>query len=292
MKRRDLVLSVLFVVVVGCLSVIAWLAGNGKLSFAPWNTISPNNKTGKAQGGLLGNKTGKAASGEAKTTAAQMKPSDDILYLTQPVTRLYGKIDKVEGDTVSLTQRFSLPLPDGTSAKRDITFKIVVTPSTKIVRLATYIPYLFQNLPPKPDEVLSLKALTPDMVASIVTKEDVRLVRAGKLEATAMEISQVSNTLEGSVLTIQGNTLTLKAGRPILPAAIAGPERAAGEETYTVLVNAQTEISRKNTSFSPPVPEKLDLAALKPGVLLTVYTKEDTAFNTRVSALRIEPKSP
>lgn len=247
------------------LSLLAWFAGTGKIA-APF---SKQTVTRPTTGFLATNLPAPAA-------------SPDILYLTQPVTKLFGRITKVENGTLSLTQRFSL----ADTGTKDLTFSLALTPQTKIVRLATFVPYLLKTVPPLPDEVLTLKELIPGMVAAVTTNADLRLASQAAVEATAIEVTRVSNTITGTITKIGGNSLTVKAAPPALPAAI--PPLAtplAKEELYTVAVTPETEISRSGKGQ----PEKLSLADVAVGKTVAVWTRQDVALATSVTALRIEP---
>ncbi len=265
------------VIVGGTLSVLAWFTGTGKIAppFTKQAVPAPDAASRPSSGGFLASLgLGKQPEANANLPAA----SPDILYLTQPVTKLFGRITKVEGSTLSLTQRFSLT-PTGT---KDLTFTLTVTPQTKIVRLATYVPYLLKTVPPQPDEVLSLKELVPGMVAAITTNADLRLASEAAVEATAIEVTRVSNTITGTVTKIGGNNLTVKAAPPVLPASV--PPTApplATEALWTVAVTPQTEISRAVGA--------VPLSELTPGKTIAVWTREDVALATSVTALRIEP---
>lgn len=275
MKKTFLIGAGLVAATVG-LSLLAWFGGTGKIAlpFSRQAVPAPAPGTRASSGFLASLGLGKQPPAQTNLPAA----SPDILYLTQPVTKLFGRITKVEGNTLSLTQRFSLAANAGT---KDLTFTLTVTPRTKIVRLASYIPYLFKTVPPQPDEVLSLKELVPGMVAAVTTNADLRLSSQESVEATSVEVTRVSNTITGTVTGIQGNSLTIKAPPPTLPAAIPATTPPVKEHIYTVAVTPQTEISRSGKALS--------LSDVAPGQTVTVWTGADVAMDTAVTALRLEP---
>lgn len=277
MKKTFLIAAGLAIATIG-LSVLAWFAGTGKIAvpFSRQTVSVPAPGTSPSSRGFLAS-LGLGKQAPANPNLAPAVASPDILYLTQPVTKLFGRITKVEGNTLSLTQRFSL----ADAGAKDLTFSLALTPKTKIVRLATYVPYLLKTVPPQPDEVLTAQELVPGMVAAVTTNADLRLASQGSVEATTIEVTRVSNTITGIVTNIQGNSLTVKAPPPALPAAIPATTPQVLEALYVVTVTPQTEISRSGKALS--------LSDVKTGNTVTVWTHEDVALTTTVTALRIEP---
>src|SRR5450759_1518457 len=84
--------------------------------------------------------------------------SPNILYITQPVNTLSGKVEKVAGNAILISSQYSLlqtapivitvmpgqPPIIPTPQIKTITYKLLVTDKTQISQPASYINYLFK----------------------------------------------------------------------------------------------------------------------------------------------------
>jgi len=116
-----------------------------------------------------------------------------------------------------------------------------------------------------------------------------------------INLPPIINTLNGKIVNITNNTLTLKAFAPVAAAppmiALDTAPPTPQEKEYTIYITQDTEISRNvyGTNMTPgepptpPKPEKLTLADLKADMRATVYTVEDVIETQTLTALRIEP---
>lgn len=229
---------------------------------------------------------------------AKITVSDNILYLTQPVTTFSGKIEKIEGNTIFVSQTFTLPktnqpqaisaslnqspIPLPTPQTKTITFKVVITKDTQIAHPSPSIPYLFKSSSPLLPSPLAVKDLKVGELVTVLTTKDLRTLQGDTIEATSIILPLFSNTVSGRIITIQGNTFTLRVVFP--SAAITQPPK---ETLYTITITSDTEISRYDQSNKP---ERLTLSDLNPDMDVTVYTDSDVTTETQLRALRIEPQ--
>ena len=249
--------------------------------------------------------------------------SPNILYLTSPVNSLSGKVEKIEGNAVSISSQYALlqtapiaitvmpnqPPVMPTPQIKTITYKLLVTDKTQISQPTANINYLFKTITP-PSAPGFPTASTPNLTVknikvgqyiTVNSQDDLRTLLKNTFEATMINLPPIINTLNGKIVNITNNTLTLKAFAPVAAAppmiALDTAPPTPQEKEYTIYITQDTEISRNvyGTNMTPgepptpPKPEKLTLADLKADMRATVYTVEDVIETQTLTALRIEP---
>ena len=249
--------------------------------------------------------------------------SPNILYLTSPVNSLSGKVEKIEGNAVSISSQYALlqtapiaitvmpnqPPVMPTPQIKTITYKLLVTDKTKISQPASNINYLFKTITPSgapgfptaSTPNLTVKNIKVGQYITVNSQDDLRTLLKNTFEATMINLPPIINTLNGKIVNITNNTLTLKAFAPVAAAppmiALDTAPPTPQEKEYTIYITQDTEISRNvyGTNMTPgepptpPKPEKLTLADLKADMRATVYTVEDVIETQTLTALRIEP---
>lgn len=217
--------------------------------------------------------------------------SKNILALTQPVTFLSGTVEKVEGQTITVSYKPMLPqianvatTLSPTPKSVTITYQVAVSDKTTISKLVPYISYLFKAISPAPPVKLSIRDIKVGQSISVTSMVDLRTLSGNVFEAAAINIPLV-NVLYGKIVQLGGNTLTIKAFPPSVPGAAA----LLKEKEYTIHISSETEISRNNLIGSSPKPEKLSASDLKKDMQVSVYTDTDVTNGTVFTALRIEP---
>lgn len=240
--------------------------------------------------------------------------SPNILYITQPVTSFSGIVDKIEGNRLFVSQKQTLtqnivpgaainasisPSPLPTPKTVIVTYQVVTSDKTQISQTAPYINYLFKTITPGPAPKLTIKDVKIGQYVTVNSQADLRTLASDTFEATTINLSPITNTLNGKIISLEGNTLTLKAFTPV--ASIANPGSAAPatpkEKEYTITITQETEISRMSYNASmtpgetptPPKSEKLAISDLKKDMQVTAYTAEDVTTSQNLTALRIEP---
>lgn len=248
--------------------------------------------------------------------------SSNILYITQPVTSFSGKVEKIEGNAVSVSSQYSLPqtapivitvIPGQppimpTPQVKTITYKLLITGKTQISQPPLNVNYLFKTTTPPgapalpaatTTSKLTIKDIKVGQNITMSSQTDLRVLSGDMFEAMTINLPQIANTLNGKIVNIEGNTLTLKAPAPISGAmgtvnAVAGSSQ---EKEYRINMTSDTEISRMSPPVAvkagempqPPQNEKLALSDLKKDMQVTVYTAQDVIENKELTALRIEP---
>ena len=246
----------------------------------------------------------------------------NLLFLTSPITSFSGKVDKISGNSVWISQSFTLsqampgammppaveagkagPSPTAlpTPITKVLTFKVNIDQNTQISRPQNYINYLLITVTPAPPPKLTVKDIKAGQMISINTNSDLRTLKSNEFTATSIQLPQVPNTINGKISAISGNTLKVKSSSQpaMMPGTNTSPEPPK-EIEYTVTVTNDTEISRysqvgpakENTTFTPPEPEELALSDLKVDMQVTVYTDVDVTSAQKFTALRIEPFLP
>ncbi len=227
-------------------------------------------------GALLG-------AGQGKSSG---KVSPDILFFTQPVTNLSGKVEKVSGNSVWVSTQYTLSnfgapaaVPQAgaagqvipTPVVKNITFKVNITSATSINRPPVNIPYLLKNqnasLPvqalispaqvgkeiavniPTQQPQITVKDIKSGQFISVTTSTDLRQAIAYDVSATSIQLPPIVNTLNGKITKLSNNSFTMSG---ILPTngsfgPVAGTVAPPKTEEFVVNVTQDTEISR----FSP-----------------------------------------
>lgn len=247
--------------------------------------------------------------------------SPNILSLTQPITTFSGVVEKIEGNKLivskkqTVVQSIEPPIPSPTiytsvtpsliptPKVTSITYQVVITDKTSIVQSVPPINYLFQTSNSSPvAHKLTMKDIMIGQYITVSTQADLRTLRGNQFDAVVLNLPQKQNTLYGKITRLDKNTLGLRAFQPLFTSPdIQNTTLVAQEKDFTITVPQDIEISRMsyNTAStasalasSSSAPEKFALSDLKVGMQVTVFTDEDVAVYTKVTALRIEPVSP
>lgn len=245
--------------------------------------------------------------------------SPNILYLTQPVNFFSGIVDKIEGNKLTVSQKLIasqnlLPVaanPLGKTAPLPapkvvtITFKVVISDKTQISQPLSIVNYLFKTvtppavgapglLPADSAPKMTVKDIKVGQMITVNTIKDLRTLTGDTFEATTVNLPQVANTLNGKIVTLEGNVLTIKGFSQTM--AVAAPAAVPKEKNYIINITQDTEISRNiydsnvnSGTLIAPKPEKLSIGDLKKNMQVTVYTAEDVTESQTLTALRIEP---
>lgn len=252
-----------------------------------------------------------------KKRVPQKSISPNILLITQPVTSFSGIVEKIKGNIVTISQKVieqsqiapplaqtntTSPIPFPTPVIKTIAYNVLISEKTVISQAPSYINYLFISPTPAPQTKLSVQDIKKGRTISVNTNVDLRTLSANEFEATAVNLPQITNTLNGKIVSLTDNTLTLKAFAPVTAAIGAGnaAPSAPQEKEYRVTLTSDTEISRMlyGAPAAPgeipqlPKAEKLAPSDLKKDMQATVYTAQDVSENKELTALRIEPIIP
>lgn len=290
------------------------IVGGSALLIGVLGFILVQGKTGGLKGMGLGKGTGAV--------------SPDILFFTQPVTNLSGKVEKVSGNSIWVSTQYTLSnfgapaaVPQAgaagqvmpTPVVKNITFKVNVTSTTSINRPPANIPYLLKNqnagLPvqketaatvPTQPPLITVKDIKSGQFISVTTSTDLRQAISYDVFATSIQLPPMVNSLNGKITKISNSSFTMSG---ILPTngsfgPVAGTVAPPKTEEFVVSVTQDTEISRYSPITQvkegelpkPPQAEKLSLSDLKEDMAVTVYTDVDITENKKFTALRIDPQ--
>lgn len=258
-------------------------------------------------------KTGFQFAGAGKGTS----PSANVLFLTSPITSFNGKVDKVQGNSVWVSQQFTLyqggsmmppaaappaagssPTTIPTPATKVVSFKVNITANTQINRPSNFIPYLVKTVTPAPPPKLSIKDIKVGQPVTVNTNSDLRTLSTDEFDALSIQLPQSQNSLNGKISKISGNGFIMKAFGP--QPYVMGISPVPPKETeYTITLTSNTEISRYKYQEPPkpgeamlpatPKPEEFTLADLAADMQVTVFTAEDVTSTQKLTAMRIEP---
>ncbi len=247
-----------------------------------------------------------------KTTEANLP---DILFLTSPVTEFTGKVDKVSGNTIWVSGKYSITppptLPNNPTNRpgqvitvpplpptKTLTYKVNIASFTQITRPDITVTYLLNKNTPTPTPKLTVSDIKTGQMVTVSVTRDLRSNSSKEVEAYTIKLPPFMNKLTGKITSIKSNEglIILKA---LTPARVVmnEPTTAPVENEYAVSVTQATEISLMGTaetpktgvSPKPPKPIKYEITDLKEGNQITVYADSDVIDNHKIKALRIEP---
>lgn len=252
----------------------------------------------------------------SKISPDKQSISPNILALTQPVTYFSGKVEKISGNTLTVTQSITstqpmlpptanpgAPLP--TPKITTVTYSVLVSDTTQISQSTSYTPYLIKTNKPEtaPVSKLSIKNIKVGQYVSVSILEDLRTLKGNTLKATMINLPQIVNYLNGKIVSVAGNALTIKAFAPSAGGPMGTADTAASapqEKDYVITLTSATEISYMPynagmptaETATPPKAKVLTVSDLKKDMQVTVYTAEDVIESSKLSALLVNPIMP
>lgn len=197
--------------------------------------------------------------------------SPDILSLTSPIYSLTGVVEKVEGNTLTISYQNSR---EGATNKK-LVYKVLITDKTTITsplsQSGIHLPgeATFSS----PNISYTIKNIRVGESAAVGTATDLRQLTTGKFEASTVVLVSRSTSLEGTITQIDGQTLII---------------HTATNKDYRITVNKQTMISQIVDGSPRAEAKLLTLGNLKPEMVVAVTTNNDLAETTVAQALRIE----
>lgn len=239
----------------------------------------------------------------------------DILFLTNPVTEFTGKVDKVSGNTIWVSGKYSItppptPVNNPTNAPgqvitipplpptKTLSYKVNIASYTQITRPDITVVYLFNKNTPIPTPKLTVSDIKTGQMVTISVTRDLRSNTSKEVDATVVKLPPFINMLTGKITSIKASEglIILKAMTPAR-VVLNEPTSTPVENEYAVSVTQATEISLMGTaetpktgvSPKPPKPVKYEITDLKEGIQITVYADSDVIDNRKIKALRIEP---
>lgn len=247
-----------------------------------------------------------------KTTGSNIP---DILFLTSPVLEFTGKVDKVSGNSIWVSGEYSItppPTPPNNPTAvpgqvitipplpptKLLTYKVKIASYTVINRPYTAITYLFNKITPTPSPKLTISDISTGQLVTVSTTSDLRTATSKEVEAYAVKLQPIINTLTGKITKIDSkeDLIILKAIPPVRTGT-KEPTPQPAEKEYAVSITKDTEISRLSPTATaksgatpkPPKPLKYEITDLKTDIQITVYSDTDVIDNQKIKALRIEP---
>ncbi len=218
-------------------------------------------------------------SGRLKILSRSSVVTPDILYLTSPVTVFSGRVDKIAGNTLWVSQKLS-----SSAQNKMVIFKVRIGQKTVIERPQNTLAYLFKPITPTPPPKPTASDIRVGQTVTAYTSGDLRTASNNEFEATIIALPPVTTSIYGKFVSVSGETLTLTAQDP------ANPNQ---QKTYSVSVTKDTEISGgvglALDPSKPSAPQKFELSYLKSGMQVNVYSVEDVILSSNLTALRIEP---
>ncbi len=220
---------------------------------------------------------------------ADMKRLKDI-YTNQPITKIDGKLLEISGDIISVVHHYVFSGEMGRigpgQQPMNVIFQFRLTPKTEIYRSENFVPYLFTKHVSNMSEAITASELKTNQFVVVTTDEDMRAMSTQMpYMVKSIQVTRISNTIRGSISKVSGNTFTIRTTPPQLPASFPLDTKISNQE-YTVHITPATEISMQVSGN----PIHLSHDQLANGTTVTVYSGEDTAVDTQLTALLIVPE--
>lgn len=239
----------------------------------------------------------------------------DILFFTNPVNEFTGIIDKISGNSIWISGKYTItppPTPPNNPTAipgqlitvpplppfKKFTYKVNIASYTLLNRPVTPIIYLFNKNTPTPIPPLTINDLKTGQLITVYTTSDLRSLKQNEFDAHAVKLGPVNNIISGKItdINIRDGVIILKAIPPVKP-SLDQFTPSPKELEYSISISSDTEISRPGISVSskadittkPSEPIKFQLSELKTDILIKVYSDQDITDIQKVKALRIEP---
>lgn len=216
------------------------------------------------------------------------RSENKIEEIETPLFSFSGNIEQINSASLVVSDNVYIPdrtpITDNTPLKpgttKTITYNVAVSPQTKIIISAVNIPYDLKTSSPSAT-LLQLNQLKKGQRVTIGSSQDIKSLSINKIEATSIEVYPGLTIVQGTVESLSGNTLTLKALPPSVSEAT----------TYQFSIDKDTEIVTSSASTDSTKPRKknqLPTSALKANTSVTVYTDTDIKADPVTKALKID----
>lgn len=230
-------------------------------------------------------------------------PSANILYLTQPVYSVTGKIEKINNNNIVVSDQVvsspttsTLGGPVAPPSTKTLTFQVDIGNKTVIGSptppiLLAQPPASGSAVPTKPS--MTIKDLRVGETVMVTSSMDLRTLQGEEFEATTV-IPLLTTSLSGTIVNVSANTITIKSISTAGPTPTSSSQ--AQSKNYTMAIDANTNISKitpvaptlgGTVPPSPPVPTKLSPSDLKNGDQVNIITNDDINFSTNLRAVII-----
>ncbi len=216
------------------------------------------------------------------------------LNLTSPIYSFSGKITKIEKNSILVT-RESSQIDRPTNVSNSITFKILITPNTKIYRYEKPIPYIFISPSPAPEITLTIDDLEVGDYLKADSEDDLRTLPNNQFEASRINLLPKVNYIKGELVQKEGTTLFVKAFTPkpdYRVINLEAPTTSRKEVTYAVDIGPDTEISSfiyNSDPNQPPQAKKYTIDDLPINTIITLFSNVDISKTQKFTAVLILP---
>jgi len=235
---------------------------------------------------------------------SQFGISPDILYLSSPLYSLSGAVEKVNGNTITITSPSITSLsdvahlaPQGTNITpfptlppQKLRYAVVINTSTTITQPPLSIPYLFHAQTAGLQKKLTIADIHPGDHILVSTPFDIRTISNNVIQASQITLPTALNTINGTVVSINEKQIVVKG------VVVSSPfPESQKQKNYTFTINANTEISHGAYISEVGIsgkPGLLITADIQPGITAILYANGDVTLVGNRTALRIDPVIP
>lgn len=218
--------------------------------------------------------------------------SSNILSLTSPVYNFSGQVQKIDGDTLLITQTVAappvVPAPGAgsnqTEKPKTVSYNVKVSQSTNITRQAIVpvnapSPSSASGILTAPATTLSINDIKVGDFVSASTDQDLRVLSGNTINAISVSIAPAQTSLMGQILKIDGNVVIV-LGSPVGPAL----GMFTGPQEYQINLSNNTQISRRSGSRT----SRINVSDLKVGQQVNITTTQGLTSEASNEADAIE----
>lgn len=228
----------------------------------------------------------KQATPQTQTSTPSSDASINSNTTSNPLTYLSATIDKIDGNTLTITQKTG---PDQTR-----NYKVKIDNNTKIYSSFSAKPAALQASSPSTPPEIKLEDLKTGYLISLATTVDVNNNTSVK-EFTASEIRlpPTINVISGKLKSIEKDQLIVEAFPPFDPAKFNPAKQSSSPpEKVDIKVKLSENIEIYKNNYSPSEGkasyEKIGVGDLKKDMIVSVFADSEVLDKTEITAQYIE----
>lgn len=227
-------------------------------------------------------------------SAGTYEVSPETAYLTLPVTSFSGIVEKIDGNTVTVSRDAAAPQDSAITTvplpQKKLTYKITVTSQTRFNRMVTPADYEQKTGLPMKNGNPGVADLKKDQLVSVTSSSDLRFLKKNAFTATSIELPALQKSISGRLEKTGNGTLTI-ATMPTAPDTAGGVAPGLVQTAKrTIYISPSVKVVKNTYIIDPastPKPESGTVEAIPPGTQVSVYLK-NSAEDERPEAVYIE----
>lgn len=212
--------------------------------------------------------------------------SEDILYLTQPVHTVTGKVTGVDATGFTLAVEGKYTAPDDRPNTKTLVYRVTVDSRTGFLqapqkKLMNFPGYSTDEINPN----ISLGSVKENQEVGVRTAQDIRQIKDGILPAQEVRLPAEQKEVNGTVVSIGNSQLTIKLAQTQATSE-ENKDPYIEETKYAFRLNKDTKYYQYPAK-PPAPPAEIALEDIKPGDELVVLSDRSIYENGTPNAVAI-----